>query len=818
LTEQEEAEDFEFKLSFVTLSDDNTMILLNGKPEYAVLLPDNITRGNAASKMDIIQKLILDGCDKFKGDYVSEENIKNRGKEVVDQFYERARELQILDSVSDVIRMNEGRVMTTAKIIGVSPPYKLITEVTLECPACKQTWKKDFNDRPQMSYKQTMKYCTSCSDGDPNDLRAIYKHIDAKSITIQDIDMRDDLEKLHVILLGEDKTRNVRVGETATIIGDIDVLNPTGVGGKKPTTIMYTKHIKYEREEEKPITEEDITKFRKFTEQPDLIDQLVKMFAPNVIGHSDVKLGILRSAVSVRETKDITGIRSRLHTLLTGDPGTAKSMLAEEAIKIVPNSRFVTAQHASIKSVLAIIDKEIDGSKMLMLGAVPQARNAICSINELGSMPFEDQQHLADVLEEGRFTIDKHGIYQQIDSPTTIIATTNPHGGRWNRSIGSPSIDQIPVKDNILDRFDQIYPFEDFQTTEERREYAMTKGEIYQDPQSVQTDYEFLKRYLQYAAMSLPDPVLTAEAATMISDFWIRMAEQGIAANRSLDSLVRMAKAHTRLHLHTEITAEIVNEVTTHMQLMLLKMGRRVDPSVADPRDLAFNEIIQYVNTLESQITFIEAAKHVCDTNNSVKQYLGGTVWAVNSNKKLRAVHDRFTNGGTDKPKVGRGGLSVAITSINPLTLVKAEKQQQQGQKPAQTPEGTKSHESLESHQEPRSGYVIEEENKGIKSESDLSDLSDRDLTYQNSTSRRRTTATTTTAATISEVIEKAMLDREGNNKGYCTVEDFVYAAVMRPNEGWTEDQAEQTLCQLLQEGKLIEVEPRRFKPRTTTT
>jgi replicative DNA helicase Mcm len=820
-------EDYEPKLSFVTLDDDNETILLNGEPKYAVALPVNISRKNAADKRGIIEKLILDGCDKFGFDYVIEENIRNLAKEVVDQLYERPRELKIVDSVSDVIRKNRGKViLTAAKIVGVSPPYKMIAQVILECPVCKENWVSDFSDKPRISFRPDIKYCPNCklSDrGDLNDLRIIYEHVDAKSITLQDVDVvKEDIEKLHVVLL-KDQTRNVRVGETVSITGDVDVLNPSGSGGKKATTIMYAKHIKYEREEEKPITEEDVAEFRKFSDQPDVINKLVEKFAPNVIGHSDAKLGILRSAVSVRETKSITGgIRSRLHTLLAGDPGTAKSMLAEEAIKIVPNSRFVTAQHISVKSALAIIDKEVDGSKMLMLGAVPQARNAICCINEIGSMLFEDQQHLADVLEEGRFTIDKHGIYQQIDSPTTIVATANPHGERWNRSAGSPSIDQIPVKDNILDRFDQIYPFEDFQTTEERREFAMSKGEIYQDPQSVKTDDEFLKRYLQYAATSLPEPVLTPEAVTMLSDFWIRMAEQGIAANRTLDSLMRMAKAQARLHLHTEVTPEIVNEVTTYVQLMLVKMGRRVDPSVADPRDLAFNEIIQYVNTLDdnTHISFIEAAKHVCETNNSVKQYLGGgTIWAVNSNKKLRAVMDRFTNGGTDKPKVGRNGLAIIVTNLHPLTFVKAERQsleqtpslQQQEQKPETTTENTRAPESprsleLDLRADSRNlghqgGHDGSPENELKNGESDPSDLSDHGLTRD-----------------LSQVIEKCILDEHVNNKGYFTKDDFVYALIMRPKqEGWTEDQAEQTLLALVEEGKVVEVEPGKYKARTTT-
>ena len=348
---------------------------------------------------------------------------------------------------------------------------------------------------------------------------------------MQDIEVRDDLEKLHVVLLDEDG-RNVRVGETATIAGDIHVVDGEGAGSnnsnKKLYAVLYARSIKYEREEEKPITRDDIAEFRRFAKDPEAIDKLVAMFAPHVIGHSDAKLGSLRSAVSVRENKKITGMRSRISTLFVGDPGTAKSILAEESTKTVPNSKFVTAQHVSIKSVMAIINKEQDSSKMLLLGAVPQAKNAICAINEIGSMPYEDQQHFADVMEEGKFTIDKHGIFQQIDSPTTLIATSNPHGGSWNKSV-SPSLDQIPIKSNILDRIDQIYIFEDFQTTEERREYAIQKMEMNQNP--IKCDYDFLKRYLQYAA-SIKNPVLTSEAASMLTEFWMRLAETGNASKQ----------------------------------------------------------------------------------------------------------------------------------------------------------------------------------------------------------------------------------------------------------------------------------------------
>ena len=49
------------------------------------------------------------------------------------------------------------------------------------------------------------------------------------------------------------------------------------------------------------------------------------MFAPNVIGHNDKKLGLLRSLVGgCADHGNDNGRRGRINTLLVGDPGTAK--------------------------------------------------------------------------------------------------------------------------------------------------------------------------------------------------------------------------------------------------------------------------------------------------------------------------------------------------------------------------------------------------------------------------------------------------------------------------------------------------------------
>ena len=78
---------------------------------------------------------------------------------------------------------------------------------------------------------------------------------------------------------------------------------------------------------------------------------------------------------------------------------------------------------ASTKALTAIVEKE-DESHILTIGPIPAAKGAICALNEIGRMYFDDQKHLLHVMQEQFFTINKHGIPARISSPTAIIART----------------------------------------------------------------------------------------------------------------------------------------------------------------------------------------------------------------------------------------------------------------------------------------------------------------------------------------------------------------------------------------------------------
>jgi P4 family phage/plasmid primase-like protien len=64
------------------------------------------------------------------------------------------------------------------------------------------------------------------------------------------------------------------------------------------------------------------------------------------------------------------------------------------------------------------------------------------------------------------------------------------------------------------------------------------------------------------------------------------------------------------------------------------------------------------------------------------------------------------------------------------------------------------------------------------------------------------------------EIMDKAMLNEQGNNKGYFTKDDWTVRLLFLPDEKWTEDQAEQTLLALIEDGEVTEIEEGRFRPK----
>jgi DNA replicative helicase MCM subunit Mcm2 (Cdc46/Mcm family) len=151
-----------------------------------------------------------------------------------------------------------------------------------------------------------------------------------------------------------------------TIPGNIHIQRRgDNVRGKKLVSVLHSNSISYRNREDLKLTSKDIEtiyKHKKIVEQSSsitYIDTIVSMFAPNIIGHNDKKLGLLRSLVGGSlDYGDENGRRGRIYTMLVGDPGLAKSLLAREATNLLSNSRYITPTNARGKSLVVIIDRE----------------------------------------------------------------------------------------------------------------------------------------------------------------------------------------------------------------------------------------------------------------------------------------------------------------------------------------------------------------------------------------------------------------------------------------------------------------------------
>ena len=159
---------------------------------------------------------------------------------------------------------------------------------------------------------------------------------------------------------------------------------------------MLAEEIEYEHRQKLVLTHNDIQGIKRFVGKIQLYqgsklylqghtDRLVKMFAPNIMGNEGKKLALILSMIGAPENT----VRGRIHALLIGPPGLAKTKLSREAIKVRRNSRYVSAKNTTGKSLTAMILKEGD-NYVLNLGPVPLAKNELCVINEFDKMYSEE--------------------------------------------------------------------------------------------------------------------------------------------------------------------------------------------------------------------------------------------------------------------------------------------------------------------------------------------------------------------------------------------------------------------------------------------
>jgi len=186
-------------------------------------------------------------------------------------------------------------------------------------------------------------------------------------------------------------------------------------------------------------------------------------------------------------------------------------------------------------------------------------------------------------------SVAKAGIVARLNARAAVIAAGNPKYGRYvpERTV----TDNINLPVTILSRFDLIFVLKDKPSAAYDSMLAKHMLQVHREAEMVQPEIpiDILKKYISYARRHVK-PVLTEEANRALMNFFVEMRRMGSEAQpgvvsitpRQLEALIRLAEAHAKMSLKSEVTEEDAYEAIRLMKVFLNQVGYQSDTGVID--------------------------------------------------------------------------------------------------------------------------------------------------------------------------------------------------------------------------------------------
>lgn len=578
-------------------------------------------------------------------------------------------------SVSQVKMNHHGRYKVRGKIMQCGASFKMISGANSSClnPECEYEFQKKF-PRPLILAidREISDPCPKCSK---SQVSITFDFINAIELELQDVNDVNDVDRLLVYLF-EDNTRSIKIGETVVIEGNIAVINKNDNRRKKLIAALYGNTITYENEVKIELTQADIDKITHLKEEKEgveekdteiWIDFLVSHLAPQIARNYYTKLGLLLAAVN-SGPDEIFRKRDRIHVLLVGEPGLAKTKLLEDVVELVPNSKYMSMSNTSGISLTAMIEKdENGGGYSVRAGSIVLAKNAIFAANEIGDLDFRNQLYLGDIMEEGVTHISKYTIDAQLVAPVTMIAACNPTHTYWKHS---DRIEQteIPLPPKEIDRYDLKFFMRMPREKEQLYSFASEMVEC-DNEYPLPVDYTFLKKVIHYSKQFKPK--LSDQAITEIQNYWIEVACQ-TGSVRIKRVLERLSKAIAKLHFRNVVSLEDALKAIQIYKYMMSQYDT-IGYSNTIPKNPQYVAADVCVDILKENPAvdkrMDELIQLACSKSLQVAAYFSGEK-RIRTSYKARSVRDVLLQ----HPNIRRVG-------INPVILQWLETEQQQSEK-----------------------------------------------------------------------------------------------------------------------------------------
>ena len=206
-----------------------------------------------------------------------------------------------------------------------------------------------------------------------------------------------------------------------------------------------------------------------------IFDKIAKSIAPSIYGYDEIKRALVLQLFGGTPDKmlvDGSRIRSDMHILLIGDPGSAKTRLLQAVTTMVPKGIYISGKSTTSAGLTAAAERDefSEGGWTLKAGALVLGSGGEVSIDEFDKISDEDKSALLEAMESQTISIAKAGIVAKFNARCSILAAANPKYGRFDPNI-YPS-EQFDIPPTLLSRFDLIFPIRDMLDEEQDKNIA----------------------------------------------------------------------------------------------------------------------------------------------------------------------------------------------------------------------------------------------------------------------------------------------------------------------------------------------------------
>ncbi|CAH2312020.1 DNA replication licensing factor MCM2 [Pelobates cultripes] len=351
-------------------------------------------------------------------------------------------------------------------------------------------------------------------------------------------------------------------------------------------TVILANHItkKDDKVAVGELTDEDVKAIVALSKDERIGERIFASMSPSIYGHEDIKRG-LALALFGGEPKNPGGkhkVRGDINVLLCGDPGTAKSQFLKYIEKVSSRAVFTTGQGASAVGLTAYVQRHpVTKEWTLEAGALVLADRGVCLIDEFDKMNDQDRTSIHEAMEQQSISISKAGIVTSLQARCTVIAAANPIGGRYDPSLTFS--ENVDLTEPIVSRFDvlcvvrdTVDPVQDemlarFVVGSHIKHHPSNKDMVDSDkfvlPNTFGVDplpQEVLKKYLIYAKEKI-HPKLNQMDQDKVARMYSDLRKESMATGsipitvRHIESMIRMAEAHARMHLRDYVVEDDVN-------------------------------------------------------------------------------------------------------------------------------------------------------------------------------------------------------------------------------------------------------------------